>query len=75
MGKFEVEAFAAGTRVVAQALADSNAVTAVGGGEPAEDVEKFGLADKVCRVSPDGGAFLRSLEGKTFKSLKVIPDR
>ena len=74
-GKFEVEAFAAGTRVGAQALADSNAVTAGGGGEPAEDVEKFGLADKVCRVSTDGGAFLKSLEGKTFKSLKVIPDR
>ena len=73
MGKFEVEAFAAGMRVVAQALADSNAVTV--GGEPAEDVEKFGLADKVCRVSSDGGAFLKSLEGKTFKSLKVIPDR
>jgi phosphoglycerate kinase len=46
-----------------------------GGGEPAVDVEKFGLADKVCRVSKDGGALLKSLEGKTFKSLKVIPDR
>ena len=75
MGKFEVEAFAAGTKAVAQALADSSGVTAVGGGESAEAVEKFGLADKVSHVSTGGGAFLESLEGKTFNSLKVIPDR
>jgi phosphoglycerate kinase len=74
MGKFEVEAFAAGTRAVAQALADSTAVTAVGGGESAEAVEKFGLAEKVSHVSTGGGAFLESLEGKQFNSLKVIPD-
>ena len=75
MGKFEVEAFAAGTKAVAQALADSSGVTAVGGGESAEAVEKFGLAEKVSHVSTGGGAFLESLEGKTFNSLKVIPDR
>jgi len=75
MGKFEVAAFATGTRAIAQALADSPAVTAVGGGESAEAVEKFGLADKVSHVSTGGGAFLESLEGKSFNSLKVIPDR
>jgi phosphoglycerate kinase len=75
MGKFEVEAFAAGTRAVAQALADSPAVTAVGGGESAEAIEKFGLADQVSHVSTGGGAFLESLEGKSFNSLKVIPDK
>ncbi|MGO9597068.1 MAG: phosphoglycerate kinase [Isosphaeraceae bacterium] len=74
MGMFEVEAFAAGTKAVAQALADSSAVTAVGGGESAEAVEKFGLAEKVSHVSTGGGAFLESLEGKSFNSLKVIPD-
>ncbi len=75
MGMFEVEAFAAGTRSVAESLASSPAVTAVGGGESAEAVEKFGLADKVSHVSTGGGAFLEALEGKVFNALKVIPDR
>jgi phosphoglycerate kinase len=75
MGKFEVDAFAKGTRAVAEALAGSQGVTAVGGGESAEAVEKYGLADRVSHVSTGGGAFLESLEGKSFNSLKVIPDR
>src|SRR5262249_2135304 len=75
MGKFEVEAFSAGTRAIAEAMAASPAVTAVGGGESAEAVEKFGLADKVSHVSTGGGALLGALEGKSFNSLRVIPDR
>ena len=74
MGMFEVEPFAAGTKAIAQAMADSKAVTAVGGGESAEAIEKFGLAERVSHVSTGGGAFLESLEGKSFNSLKVIPD-
>jgi phosphoglycerate kinase len=75
MGKFEDEPFRKGTLTVAEAMAASPAVTAVGGGETAEAVEQFGLADKVSHVSTGGGAFLESLEGKTFNSLQVIPDR
>jgi phosphoglycerate kinase len=75
MGKFEIEAFAKGTRAVAAAMAASKAVTAVGGGESAEAIEKFGLAERVSHVSTGGGAFLESLEGKTFRSLEVIPDK
>jgi phosphoglycerate kinase len=74
MGKFEVEAFGHGTKAVAEAMAASPAVTAVGGGESAEAIEKYGLADRVTHVSTGGGAFLESLEGKSFNSLGVIPD-
>jgi phosphoglycerate kinase len=75
MGKFEIEAFSRGTRAIAEALAASPGVTAVGGGESAEAVEKFGLADRVSHVSTGGGAFLEALEGKSFNSLEVIPDK
>jgi phosphoglycerate kinase len=75
MGKFEDEPFAGGTRAVASAMAESRAVTVVGGGETAEAVEELGLADSMTHVSTGGGAFLESLEGKSFNSFKVIPDR
>lgn len=75
MGKFEVAAFAQGTIAIAEALAACPGVSAVGGGESAEAIEKFGLAERVTHVSTGGGAFLESLEGKSFNSLKVIPDK
>ena len=75
MGKFEDEPFRKGTVSVARAMADSSAVTVVGGGETAESVEQFGFADKMDHVSTGGGAFLEYLEGKSFNSLKIIPDR
>ncbi len=75
MGKFEDEPYRKGTLAVAEAMAASSAVTVVGGGETAEAVEKFGYSDQMDHVSTGGGAFLESLEGKSFNSLKVIPDR
>ena len=75
MGKFEDEPFRKGTVGVAEAFAASDAITVVGGGETAEAVEQFGYADKVSHVSTGGGAFLECLEGKSFNSLGVIPDR
>jgi phosphoglycerate kinase len=75
MGKFEDEPFRKGTAGVAAAMAESKGITVVGGGETAEAAELFGVAEKVSHVSTGGGAFLESLEGKTFNSLKVIPDK
>jgi phosphoglycerate kinase len=75
MGKFEDAPFSNGTRGVARALADSDAVTIVGGGETAEAVEEFGLADKMTHVSTGGGAFLEYLEGTPFPALAQIEDR
>jgi len=74
MGKFEDEPFRKGTIGVARAMAGSQGVTVVGGGETAEAVERFGFADQVSHVSTGGGAFLECLEGKSFNSLRVIPD-
>jgi phosphoglycerate kinase len=75
MGKFEDEPFSHGTKAVAAALAyASHAVTVVGGGESAEAVEQFGLAERMTHVSTGGGAFLEYVEGKPFLPLSVIDD-
>ena len=66
MGKFEDEPYSKGTRAVAEALAASKGVTIVGGGETAEAVEEFGLAEKMTHVSTGGGAFLEYVEGTPF---------
>ena len=75
MGKFEDEPYSKGTRAIAEALAASQGVTIVGGGETAEAVEEFGLAEKMTHVSTGGGAFLEYVEGTPFASLSVIDDR
>jgi phosphoglycerate kinase len=75
MGKFEDPAYERGTRAIAQALADFGAVTVVGGGETAEAVEAFGLADKMTHVSTGGGAFLEYVEGTPFPALAQIEDK
>ena len=75
VGWFEREAYSAGTKAVANALAECKGVTVVGGGETATAVEQFGVDDKVSHVSTGGGAFLEALEGKVFRSMQAIPDR
>jgi phosphoglycerate kinase len=75
MGKFEDEPYSNGTRAIAQALANASATTIVGGGETAEAVEEFGLAERMTHVSTGGGAFLEYVEGTPFKALAEIDDR
>ena len=75
LGKFEDEPYSKGTRAIAEALAASKGVTIVGGGETAEAVEEFGLAEKMTHVSTGGGAFLEYVEGTPFPALAEIDDK
>jgi phosphoglycerate kinase len=75
LGKFEDDPYSKGTRAMAEALASSNGVTVVGGGETAEAVEEFGLAEKMTHVSTGGGAFLEYVEGTPFAALSEIDEK
>ena len=75
MGVFEMPNFENGTKKVAEALAESDTVTIIGGGDSAAACEQFGLKDKMTHISTGGGASLEFLEGKVLPGVAVIEDK
>ena len=75
MGVFEMPEFAKGTFAVAQAVADSNAISIIGGGDSVAAIQQSGLADKVTHISTGGGASLEMLEGIVLPGVAALEDK
>jgi len=75
MGVFEIDAFAAGTNAVAQAVANVNGTTIIGGGDSIAAVKKAGIAERVTHISTGGGASLEFLGGRTLPGVAALADK
>jgi phosphoglycerate kinase len=75
IGVFEFDAFAAGTKALAEAIAASSAFSIAGGGDTVAAINKFGVADRISYISTAGGAFLEFLEGKPLPAVTILETR
>ena len=75
VGVFEYDQFGAGTKVVAQAIADSAAFSIAGGGDTLAAITKYGISDQISYISTGGGAFLEFLEGKKLPAVEILEQR
>lgn len=75
LGVFEFDAFAEGTRQVAEAIADSEAFSVAGGGDTLAAIDKFGVRERISYISTGGGAFLEFVEGKTLPAVAMLERR
>ena len=75
VGVFEFAAFENGTKVIAQAIAESSAFSIAGGGDTLAAIAKYGIEEQIGYISTGGGAFLEILEGKTLPALEILTQR
>jgi len=75
VGVFEFDQFAAGTKTLALAIAESSAFSIAGGGDTLAAVDKYGIADQVSYISTGGGAFLEYIEGKKLPAVAILEQR
>jgi len=75
VGVFEFDRFGNGTRVLAEAIADSPAFSIAGGGDTLAAIDKYGVADRISYISTGGGAFLEFVEGKKLPAVAILEER
>jgi len=75
VGVFEIPQFANGTKVMSEAIADSDAFSIAGGGDTLAAIDQFDLTDKISYISTGGGAFLEFLEGKSLPAVEILEQR
>ncbi|WP_258808345.1 phosphoglycerate kinase [Pseudidiomarina sp. CB1] len=75
VGVFEFDQFGAGTKALAEAIAQSSAFSIAGGGDTLAAIDKYGIADKISYISTGGGAFLEFLEGKKLPAVAILEER
>jgi phosphoglycerate kinase len=75
VGVFEFDQFAAGTKALGEAIAESDGFSIAGGGDTLAAIDKYGLASRISYISTGGGAFLEFLEGKKLPAVAMLEER